>query len=91
MRGGVIYPCRWCSTAERIVVVELGAGTAISSIRYLGEQLGQSRNATLIRINARDAEVEEDGAIGIEGNALDVVEAIDEELRSQRINHRNEI
>ena len=35
-----------------------------------------ARSATLIRINSRDAEVEEDRAIGTEGSALDVLAAI---------------
>ncbi len=40
---------------QRLVVVELGAGTAIPTIRHLGEQLG--RHGTLIRINPREAQV----------------------------------
>jgi len=41
-----------------IVVVELGAGTAIPTIRNLGEQLGRRYGAKIIRINPREAEID---------------------------------
>jgi len=41
-----------------IVVVELGAGTAIPTIRNLGEQLGRRYGAKVIRINPREAEID---------------------------------
>jgi NAD-dependent SIR2 family protein deacetylase len=40
---------------ERLVVVELGAGTAIPTIRHLSEQLG--RHGTVIRINPREGQI----------------------------------
>ncbi len=39
---------------DRLVIVECGAGTAIPTIRYLGERLGDRHDATLIRINPRE-------------------------------------
>lgn len=39
---------------DRLVVVELGAGTAIPTIRALGERLGCRREVTVIRINPRE-------------------------------------
>lgn len=39
---------------DKIVVIEMGAGTAISTIRNLGEGIGKSYHATIIRINPRD-------------------------------------
>lgn len=44
---------------NRRVVVECGAGTAIPTIRSLGERLGRRRDATLIRINPREYRVPE--------------------------------
>lgn len=38
-----------------VVVVELGAGTAIPTIRYLSERLGSRPGVTVIRINPREA------------------------------------
>lgn len=37
-----------------MVVIEIGAGTAIPTIRNLSERLGKSYNATVIRINPRE-------------------------------------
>ena len=42
--------------ASALVVVELGAGTAIPTIRHTSEQLGQRCGATVIRINPREAQ-----------------------------------
>ena len=42
---------------RRLVIVECGAGTAIPTIRYLGERLGGRRDAALIRINPREPHV----------------------------------
>ncbi len=48
---------RWLDSIEvaRLTVVEMGAGTAIPSVRHFGEEL-QSRGATLVRINLRESE-----------------------------------
>lgn len=40
-----------------LVVVELGAGTAIPTIRFLSERLGQSPRNRVIRINPREAQI----------------------------------
>jgi len=42
---------------EPLVVVELGAGTAIPTIRSLSERLGSRSNATVIRINPREPQI----------------------------------
>ncbi|HEY6872146.1 MAG TPA: Sir2 family NAD-dependent protein deacetylase [Geobacteraceae bacterium] len=40
-----------------LAVIELGAGTAIPTIRHAGERLGRQRGATVIRINPREGEI----------------------------------
>jgi NAD-dependent SIR2 family protein deacetylase len=40
-----------------LVVIELGAGTAIPTIRHLGERLGSRFGATVIRINLREPQI----------------------------------
>ncbi len=40
-----------------LVVVEMGAGTAIPTIRALGERLGRQTGGTLVRINPREPQV----------------------------------
>ena len=59
----------------RIVVLEMGAGTAIPTIRSMGERLSHSGRATLIRINPREAQAPS-GAISISAGALAGLEGI---------------
>ncbi|MGI6308135.1 MAG: SIR2 family NAD-dependent protein deacylase [Dethiobacteria bacterium] len=40
-----------------MVVIEMGAGTAISTIRHMSEDLGGHHNATVVRINPRDYQI----------------------------------
>ena len=42
---------------RKLVIIECGAGTAIPTIRYLGERLGERRSASFIRINPREPQV----------------------------------
>ena len=42
---------------KRVVVMELGAGTAIPTIRHASEELGRSIGATVIRINPREGQI----------------------------------
>lgn len=41
-----------------LTVIELGAGTAIPTIRYTSERIGRSLGATVIRINPREAVID---------------------------------
>ena len=61
------------------VVVEMGAGTAIPTIRYMSERIGQRSNATVIRINPREAHIK-GGHISLPCGALDGLEGIEEQL-----------
>lgn len=63
----------WAAAIERAVVVEIGAGQAVPSIRLFAETFG----APLIRINLDDEHVRHDTAIGIRGSALTVLNEID--------------
>ena len=40
---------------EPVVIIEMGAGTTIPTIRYMSERIGQRSNASVIRINPREA------------------------------------
>lgn len=60
----------------RIVVLEIGAGTAIPTIRYLGERLVERNNAVLIRINPREAQTPP-GQISISAGAVEGLKGID--------------
>ena len=54
---------------RRLVVIELGAGTAVPSVRIQSESLVQRMKTRLIRINVREAWVPE-GQIGLACGAL---------------------
>jgi len=43
--------------AQRLVVIEMGAGTAIPTIRALSERVGRLSGATVIRINPREPQI----------------------------------
>jgi hypothetical protein len=59
---------------SRAVVVELGAGEAVPTVRRLGERLARNR---LIRINARDADTPAHHGLGLHGCALELLAALD--------------
>jgi NAD-dependent SIR2 family protein deacetylase len=68
---------RWLETASRgrLVVVELGAGKAVSTVRNASESLVRRAGARLVRINPRDSEVSA-GQIAIAQGALSAIEAL---------------
>ena len=65
----------------KIAVIEVGAGTAVATVRWECETVTQYENATLIRINPRDGNVP-DGGITIKANALDAILEIDKMIDS---------
>ncbi|MCA8222901.1 SIR2 family NAD-dependent protein deacylase [Burkholderia sp. BC1] len=64
---------QWIAQAGRVAVVEIGAGTAIPTVRMMSEQLG----ADVIRINAREAHARRADVIGLKGGALATLNALD--------------
>ncbi len=61
---------------RRLVIVECGAGTAISTVRWLCEHVARASGGQLVRINLREADVPGDG-IGLASSALAALRAID--------------
>ena len=61
---------------EPIVVVEMGAGTAIPTIRYMSERIGQRFGATVVRINPREAHIS-GGHISLPCGAVEGLEGIE--------------
>jgi NAD-dependent SIR2 family protein deacetylase len=62
--------------AARVVVIELGAGRAVPTVRAFGERLVASLGAHLVRVNPRESDVPR-GQIGLSRGALDALRAID--------------
>lgn len=67
----------------RLVVVELGAGTAVPTVRLTAERVASRRRGCLIRINLREPEVPL-GHIGFAAGALETLSAIDDKLNVSR-------
>jgi NAD-dependent SIR2 family protein deacetylase len=69
----------WLASAAGpdMVVIELGAGSAVPTVRMTSERVASRCGATLIRINPRETQVTY-GHIGLAMNALEAIEAIDE-------------
>lgn len=66
----------WRREVKKLVVIELGAGTHIPTVRWFGETLG----VPLIRINPGEPEVSSALAVGIRSGALAALKAIDAAL-----------
>lgn len=63
----------WRQRVERLLVVELGAGLAVPTVRWFGESLG----VPLLRINPDAPECGLSRAVGLPLGALDALTAID--------------
>lgn len=62
----------WVEKVERLVVIELGAGTAVATVRAFSERL----NCPLVRINPTDHDGPKEGDVGIACGALEGITGI---------------
>jgi len=67
---------------QRMVIIEMGAGSAIPTIRYTSERLGNQPEATVIRINPREPQIRAPH-ISIATGALEGLRNIEEVLSSR--------
>ena len=67
----------WLIRAERPVVVELGAGTAIPSVRHFSQEVVHAYGGRLIRINPRESSVMTRLDVGLASGSLEALRAID--------------
>lgn len=63
----------WLAGVLRPVVVELGAGTAVPTVRWFASRLG----APVIRINLRESGIEGVRGVGLAGRAAEVLAELD--------------
>lgn len=68
---------RWLERLERPVVIEIGAGRAIPTVRHFSRRATHLHGAALVRINLREPDVERDRDIGLGLSALEAMRAID--------------
>jgi NAD-dependent SIR2 family protein deacetylase len=70
----------WLIRAQSLLVIELGAGTRIPTVRDFGERLGQP----LIRINPTEPELGVAMGVSLRLGALDALRGIEDTLRLRR-------
>jgi NAD-dependent SIR2 family protein deacetylase len=70
----------WLKRVQRPVIVELGAGVDVPSVRRFSSVVAREFGGALVRINPRDAEVPGDAHVGIRAGALVGLQAIDLQL-----------
>lgn len=66
----------WLKKVERLLVIELGAGSAIPSVRMMGART----KAPIIRINPREFSVSQPGSVGLAMTALEGMQGIQQAL-----------
>lgn len=74
---------QWLQGARRPVVLEIGAGTAVPSVRFFSQDLLRRHGATLIRINPREPAVQRLRDVALAGPALATLAAIEQALASR--------
>jgi len=62
---------------QKLVIIEIGAGRALPTVRRFSEGLSSTMGADLIRINPREPEVPGEG-IALSGGALEILSQMDE-------------
>jgi len=71
---------RWISNTKKFIIIEIGAGTAIPTVRAFSERLVKKYKSNLIRINIREPEVPYGNNIGIPSGALKTLEKIEKNI-----------
>ena len=73
----------WLREISNPVVIELGAGTAIPSVRHFSQRMIHEFDARLIRVNPREHGVPRDLDVGLPMGALEGLGAIERVLASK--------
>ena len=76
--------CRdWLDQVRRPLVIEIGAGLNIPTVRHFSQRVVLRHGGSLLRINPREAELGKLPGLGLAGGALEVLGAIDGLLGAQ--------
>lgn len=73
----------WLARVSRPVVIELGAGTAIPSVRHFSQRVVHQHGGRLVRINLREAAVPSGLDVGLPMGALAGLQAIAKMLQAE--------
>lgn len=66
---------------QKLVIIELGAGKHVPTIRMKSQHISQQYNAKVLRINPRDYDINENIGIGIDCGALEGLQLILPDLK----------
>jgi NAD-dependent SIR2 family protein deacetylase len=72
---------RWLASVERPVVVEIGAGTAIASVRRFSQRVIHEFGGRLVRINPRECSVPSSLDVGLASGASHALAEIERVMR----------
>jgi hypothetical protein len=72
---------RWLSGVSRPVVVELGAGTAIASVRRFSQRVIHEFGGRLVRVNPRESSVPSSLDVALASGASHALAEIDRVMR----------
>jgi NAD-dependent SIR2 family protein deacetylase len=67
----------WLAQVKRPLVIEIGAGTAVATVRHFSHQVLKSWGGRLIRINPTESQVPTPQDVGLAAGALESLRAID--------------
>lgn len=67
----------WIERVRRPIVIEIGAGVEIATVRHFAHRVVRQHGGSIIRINPREAEIDTLPGIGIAARALPTLTAID--------------
>jgi len=73
---------KWLAGVKKLVIVEIGAGGAVPTIRKLGERIALQLNGRLVRINPRLERVRRDEDISMKLGGTEALRLIDTELQA---------
>ena len=71
---------KWLDRVQRPVVIEIGAGNAIPTVRHFSNRVIRQHDGRLVRINVRESRVERRLDVGLACTALEALEAIDKRI-----------
>lgn len=73
----------WLAQAQRPVVLEVGAGVHVPSVRWFTDTVVRRHGGLVVRINPREPAVSPGCGVGLRRGALDALQQIDEALRER--------
>lgn len=71
---------KWLNSADHPVIIEIGAGTDIETVRHFTHQISMFDGGHIVRINPTDCKTRSKKDIGLAGGALEILQAIANEL-----------